>query len=199
MDFHRFLDILQFLHHIFIDLKASCRIEDDQVLFVLSRVFNGSLGDIGGLVPVSHREDFHALFLTVHLQLFDSRGPVDVKRDQQRFLALLLEFPGKLRCGRRLTCALKAGHHHDRHLFTGLQGKFRGLASHQVRHLFVDDLDDHLRGVEAVHDFLTDRPLLHGIYELFDHFEVDVRFEERHLDFTHRGLDVALGKFTLAA
>ena len=199
MDIHRFLDVLQLLHHRFVDLQTSCCIEDDQVLLVLGCVLDGRLGDVRGLVPVAHREDFHALLFAVDLQLFDRCGPVDVQRNEQRFFALLLELPGKFRGGRRLTCALKTCHHYDRHLFAGLQSELRGLASHQLRHLFVDDLDDHLRRIEAVHDLLADRPFLYGAHELLDHLEVDVRFEQRHLDFAHRGLDIALRELTLAA
>ena len=85
------------------------------------------------------------------------------------------------------------------HLLAWLQLELRCLASHQVRHLFVDDLDDHLRRIEAVHHFLADRSLLHGADELLDHLEVDVRLQEGHLDFAHGGLDIRLSEPALSA
>ena len=162
-------------------------------------MLDGGLGDIRRIVSVSHCEDFHALLLSVDLQLFDRCGAVDIQCDKQGLLALLLELAGDLGSGRRLTCTLQTDHHHDGHLLAGLQRKLGRLASHQGRHLFVDDLDHHLGGIDAVHDLFTDCSFLHGVHKLFDNLEVDVRFQKRHLDFPHRGLDVALCELALAA
>ena len=66
-----------------------------------------------------------------------------------------------------------------------LKRDLRHIGAHQTGHLLVDDLDDHLGGIEAVHDIGTDGPLLHSGDELLDYLEVYIRLQQRHFDFAH--------------
>ena len=50
-----------------------------------------------------------------------------------------------------------------------------------------------------MHDVFADGPFLNGLGELTDHLEIDVRFQQGHLDLTQRCLDVCFCQTSLAA
>ena len=156
------------------------------------------LRDVDRFLLIAHGKDRNALFGTVHFQLFDSRRAVNVRRHEERPLALGLVFACQLGSRRRFARALKASHHDDRH--AALPDRdLRGLGAHELDELVIDDLDDHLAGVQSIHDVLTDGSLLHRFGEVLDHLEVDVGLEEGHLDLLHGLADILLGQATLCA
>ena len=63
----------------------------------------------------------------------------------------------------------------------------------------MDDLNDHLARIEAVHDVFTDGLLLNGSGKVLDSLEIDVCFKKRDLDFLHRLPDIAFGQTSLAS
>ena len=141
---HGFLDLLKLFHHVLINMKASRRIQDHDVIAVLLSMFQGGFGDIRRLMVVAHGKYFHTLLLTVHLQLLDRRRPVHVAGNEKRLLAFQLILACQLCSGRRLTCSLKARHHDDRNGASRLKLDLHRLGSHQLHKLFIHDLDDHL-------------------------------------------------------
>ena len=196
---HSFLDISQLLHHAFIDLQTARRIQQDHVLAVGSRVAHGFLRYVRGLVPVSHGEDLYAHLFTVDLQLFDRGRSVNVQGHQQGLSASGFHLAGDLGSCCCFTGTLQAGHHDDGGLSAGQKGDLRGLGAHQPGQLLIDDLDDHLGRIQSVHDVLTDSPFLNGFGELTDHLEIDVRFQQGHLDLTQSCLDVRFCQTPFAA
>ena len=132
--------------------------------------------DIDGILPVSHRKDRYADLFTVDLQLFDRRRPVNVSRYEERTLAVLLILPGKLCRRRRLTCTLQTCHHKDRHAVR-LDRNLLHVGTHELDHLLIDDLNDHLPGIQTAHDVLADRLRLNILRELLDDLEIDVRLK----------------------
>ena len=145
---------------------------------MLFRMFHGSLCNIHRLVLISHGKYFHALLLTIDLQLLNSCGTVYITGCQQYLAALYLELSGQLCCGSRLTCSLKTGHHDNRNLIGGAKLNLCRLASHQLDHLFIYNLDDGLPRCQAFQHVRTDCPFLHRFDEL-----LYIRFQKRKFDF----------------
>ena len=179
---YRVLDLLELCHHILIDMETSRRIQDHQIVSIFLCMLQRSLCDIRRLVVLSHGENFHALLLSVDLQLFDGRRTVHVTGYQQWLFALQLVFPGKLCRGRGLTCSLKTCHHDHRNGASRLQCDLCRLRSHQTDQFFVDDLDHHLPRIQSVHHVLSDGPLLDAPYKVLDHLKVDVSRQKSSLD-----------------
>src|SRR5262249_26075925 len=67
------------------------------------------------------------------------------------------------------------------------------------QHLVADDLDDRLRGGEALQHVLFHRPVTNTVDEGLNDYEVDVGFEQREPNLTQRGLDVLGRKPSLAS
>ena len=74
----------------------------------------------------------------------------------------------------------------------------RGRRAHEVDELVVDDLDDHLAGVDAGQHLDAERLLLDAFDEVARDREVDVGLEERQPHLAERLLDVVLGDPALA-
>ena len=192
-------DLDQFLHHLFIDVQASCRIQNHHVVSVLRRMLHGCLRNVQRPVVCTHGKEIHILLLRVDFQLFNGRRAVNIAGNQKGFLSLQLELSGQLRrCG-GLTCTLKAAHHDHCGRLAGLHLNLRRLGAHQSGHFLIDDLDHHLPRIQAVHHVCTNGALLHGFDKLLHHTEVHVRFQKRHLHFLHGGLHIAFRQPSLAA
>ena len=72
-------------------------------------------------------------------------------------------------------------------------------AAHEIGQLFVDDLDNHLRGSQAFHHLRADRPFCHGSGEILRNLVVDVGFQQRHAHLAHRVLDVGFRERAFAS
>ena len=193
------LDLGEFLHHSLIDLQASCGIQDDDVFSLFAGIAHCGVGDTGGLLSIFEGKNIHSLFLTVDLQLLNSRGPVDVQCHQKGLASFGFELPGQLGgCG-RFTCALAACHHNHCRASAGLQRNLSHFRAHEAGHLFIDDLDDHLGGIESAHDIRADRAFLYGGDKVLYDFEIDIGLEQGHLDLSHSRPDVRLRQTSLAA
>ena len=194
---HRVADALQLLHQGLIDVQATGRVEKDQVVAVLFGVLDGGLGDVHR-IGLPHLKDGDVQLLAHGLQLLNGSGTVDVAGDQQRALALLAHKTGKLGAVGGFARALQTHqHHHTRGLGGDVQ--LLVLAAHELRQLFVDDLDDHLGGIERLQHVAADGPLGHGFGEVLDHLVADVRFQQRHTHLAHGLLYVPGAQAALAA
>ena len=192
------LDVAELLHELLIDLQAARRIDDDDIAGMRLRIINRVLRDRHCIRTLLHREHGDVELLAEDLQLRDGRRAVDVRRDEQRALALLLEREAELASRRRLAGALQADHHDDRRrLRTHVDAALR--AAHELRELLVDDLDDDLCRRQRLEDVLANRALLDGLDELLDDLEVDVGFEKCHAHLAHRLIDVILRQLAMAA
>ena len=129
-------------------MQTARGIEEDGVIALFLRIRHCALGCFQGAGLHAQREHFHADALTQRLQLFDRGRTNDVAGNQQRPASLLLLHQvGDLRAGRRLTSTLQTDHHHRRDAILLIMDLclFR---SQQIGDLIMDDLDDHLAGVE---------------------------------------------------
>ena len=144
---NRFLDLLELMHHLLVDLETASRIDEDRIEMILRRVIHAGFCDLFRLPVFSEREYFDTDFLTVDDQLFDRRRTVNVRRDKKHLPSLRLQFPGEFCRGRRLAGALQADHHEDGHVGRLLERQFGDRSAKERYHLVVDDLDDHLRRI----------------------------------------------------
>ena len=155
-------------------------------------------GDDRRLFAIQRKDRCPGLF-SHDLQLVDGGRAVDIAGHQHGAAALLDEVFGQLGGVGRFTIALQAAEHDDG-LALVLDDQLRGfLAAHQSDQLLVDDLDHLLGGGQALHDLLPHRAFRDLGAELLRHLVVDVGFQQGHPDFAHRGLDVGLGQFAVAA
>ena len=190
-------DGLELVHEGLIDMQAAGRIEEDHVVAVPDGVGNGGLGDIDR-VRLPHLEDRDSQLFADDLQLLDRGRAVDIAGGEQRIFGLFFEKPGELGAVGGLARALQADEHDD-------GGRLRGdlkllvFAAHEGGQLFVDDLDDHLRGREALEHVSADAALGGLFDEVLDDLVIDVGLEQRQTDLAHGFLDVGLGQAALAA
>ena len=158
----------------------------------------GDLDRVADAVAGLGGEDGHADALTVDLELLDGVGSLEVGRDQDRGLVLVLEPQRELGGERGLAGALEAGQHDDGRAGLGV-AQPTGLAAEDGDELLVDDLDDLLGRVERPADLFAARALLDRADELLDHGQRDVGLEQRDADLARGRVDVGLGQLALAA
>ena len=199
MNLDRVLNLLQFFHHLFINMKTSCSIQNNHVVAILFSMLQCCFSDIRRLLVISHGEHFHTLLLSVDLQLFNSCRSVDITCYQKRLLTFQLELSCKLCCGRCFTCSLKTHHHNDRLLASRLEFNLRCLRAHQIHQLVIHDLDHHLSRIQSAHHILSDCTLLHTFYKIFDNFEVNICLQKSHLNFTQSRFYIIFCKSSLAS
>ena len=193
-------DVGGLLHEGLVDTEATRGVNDDDVVELALRLLDRGAGDVDGVaaaVAGLGGEDGHADALTVDLELLDGVGALQVCRDQQRGLVLVLEPERELGREGRLAGTLEAGEHDHGGPGLGI-AQAPGFAAEDRHELLVDDLDDLLRGVERAADLLAAGPLLHRRDELLDHRQGDVGLEQRDADLARGGVDVGLGEPALA-
>ena len=199
MHIHCSFDLLKLCHHIFINVKTSRCIQDHDVISILARMLKRRFCDISRLVFISHGEYFHALLLSVDLQLFNRCRTIHITRNKQWFLAFQLVLACQLCSSRGLTCTLKSCHHDHRDCTSRLQFDLRRLRTHQIYKFFIYDLDHHLSRIQSVHHILSDCSLLHIFYKLLYDFKVYIRLQKCHLHFFQCRLYIIFRQTTFAS
>ena len=97
---------------------------------------------------------------------------------------------GELAGGRRLARALQADHHDGRPGPAALRSIGDLLGAERRDQLVMDDLDDHLAGLDRLHDLGADGLLAHPVGEGAHDFERDVGLEQRPAHLAQRRRDV---------
>ena len=121
------------------------------------------LCNVNRVLLVSHGKNFYALLLTIHLQLLDSRRSIYITCHKKWLLAFVLELICKLCRRGGLTCSLKSTHHDDRDLIGWSELDLCHLRAHELIHLFLDDLDDHVSRIQTLEDFLSYSSVTHRL------------------------------------
>ena len=91
-------------------MQPACRIQEHQVVAVLSGMLHGGLGDVHR-IGLTHLEHGDTQLGAHRLQLLYSGGPVDVTCSQQRALALLAHIACQLCPVGGLTGSLQSHQH----------------------------------------------------------------------------------------
>ena len=192
-----FADSVKLFHQRLVDVQTARRIQNHHVALMLTGVFNRFLRRLDRILRAVFI-DRHADLTADDLQLLDGRRTIDITADKQRTLAVLFQPVCQLGGHRRLARALKAAEHEYRNRRRAvLQPRVR--AAHQLRQLFVDDLNDLLLGAQPVLRFLPDAALGGLLHKVLDDLVVDVGFQQSHAHFAHHQLDVFFGQAALAA
>ena len=197
------VDLRQLLHQGLVDRQPTGGIEDDHVPPVLLRVLHRQRANLGRrLVRLGEYRDPE--LLAQDLELMDGGGAVDVGRDQERLLlVLLLQVARELPHRGGLARALQP-HHHD------AGGTLLGPAEvgvdrpHHPGELVLADLDERLlrrdldrpvvlaAGAEL--DLLAERRLLDPLEQGLGDAEVHVGLEQAHAHVAQRLVDDVLGQ-----
>ena len=194
---HRRLDVFQLVHQGFVDVEAARGVQQNHVVAVLPGVLDGGGGDLHrvGRAHLEHRD--------AHLradgdELLDGGGTVDVAGGQKGPFAVLFQQGGQLGAVGGFARALEAHQHDDR---GGLGGHvdLGVLLAHGLRQLFIDDLDDHLGGGQALQHVLPQGTLADPGDKILDHLVADVRFQEGQAHVPHGLLDVGFAQPSFAA
>ena len=194
MRLHALLDVRELLHERLVDVQATARVDDQDVLAVLLGLVERPPGDLHRVLVDALLVDRRARLGADLDQLLDGGRAVDVAGgDGHGRVVLLLEQLRQLGRGGRLAGALQAGHQ-DHGRWARRERDPRRLAAHQRGQLVVDDLDDLLARVELLGDLDPERALLDRARELLDDLEVDVGLEQRETDLAHGLVDVVLGQ-----
>ena len=144
-------------------MKTSCGVKEHQIYIVLGCMLYSRLRNIQWLVVVSHGKHGNSNLLTIHLQLLDSRRSVYITCHKKWLLAFVLELICKLCRRGGLTCSLKSTHHDDRDLIGWSKLDLCHLRAHELIHLFLNDLDDHVSRIQTFEDFLSYSSVTHRL------------------------------------
>ena len=104
----------ELVHQLGVDVQATRRVDDEDVLLLGARHPERPLGDVNGVAVGRLRVDGGAGALADGGELLDGRGALQVAGGERDGLLLPLELHRELRARRRLAGALEAGHEDHR-------------------------------------------------------------------------------------
>ena len=195
---NRSFDAFGLLHHVFIDVQATCRVDDADIFQVVDGIVNALLGDLDWILAIGAIYAY-ADFATQRFELVSCCRTVNVAGDKQGIMPIALQQICELCSRSSLTRTLKADEHDDIRLL--VRGKIElgiGFAE-QNRELFENDLDDVLRRRKGFKHVSLHAALGAMSYKRLDNLEAHVSLEKRHADTTHRSTDIAFGQAAFAA
>jgi len=173
MRLRRFLDRSHFLHHLFIDVQATCGVDDDRVPDIFPGIVDGVRRNFDrALTTLGVNRNVQ--LLAEGDELIDCRRAMNICCDQKRIASLTSQVARKFGRKRRLPGTLKAGDENNRGWCLG-GPDFRLRFTQQLGHFVKDDLDDQLARRDAVQDFLAEGPFLNIIDELLGDLVVYIR------------------------
>src|SRR5690349_17354637 len=189
------------VHHLGVDAEAPGRVDDHHVVLGPASEIDGVTRDLNRVtdsVAGLRGEYRDAGPLPYDLELGHCVGPLQISGDEHRSVTLLTEPVTELAREGRFSGALQPRQHdHRRRRLGELQAS--GLSAEDGDELLVDDLDDLLGGIERAGYLLTAGPLPDRRDELADHWQGNVRLEQRYADLSCRRVDVGVREPALAA
>ena len=155
---------------------------------------HGAASDIDRVLAGDDRQRRDLDLLAELAQLLLRGRAPRVERGHQNLLVLALgQALGDLGRSRRLAGALQADHHDDdRRRCVEVDGDT--LGAEHLDQLVMDDLDDHLAGLDRLQHRGADGLLAHLVGEGPHHFERHVGLEQRTAHLAQRRRDISLGK-----
>ena len=192
-----FLDPLQLVHQLLVDMQAAGSIQEHGVVSVVGGVFQRLPGDFHR-VALAHFKNGYIQLLAHHLQLLDGGGAVHIAGHQQGPLAVLAAHEARqLRAVGGFTGTLQAHHHHNGGAL-GRGGDAGIAAAHKLGKLLVHDLHDLLGGGQALQHVAAHAALSDLGNEILDHLVADIRLQQRKAHLTQARLDIGLRQTALA-
>ena len=183
---NRRMDLFDLVHHRFVNVQTTSGIHQQHVVEFQFGFFQRRVNDIYRLLTNIRREEINAHLLCQRLKLFDCRRAINVGRNHQHFLLVLLaqELTEFTNAG-CFTGTLQARHQHDRRR---LRRQVQGLVlfAHRRNQFVTDDFDELLPRRQALINFMTNRFLFYAIDKLTHYRQSDIRLQQRHAHFAQR-------------
>ena len=180
------MDLFDLVHHRFVNVQTTGSIHQQHVVEFQFGFFQRRVNDIYRLLTNIRREEINAHLLCQRLKLFDCRRAIDVGRNHQYFLLVLLaqELTEFTNAG-CFTGTLQARHQHDRRR---LRSQVQGLVlfAHRRNQFVTDYFDELLPRRQALINFMTNRFLFYAIDKLTHYRQSDVSLQQRHAHFAQR-------------
>ncbi|GBC91520.1 hypothetical protein HRbin14_02292 [bacterium HR14] len=176
--------LLQFLHQGFVDLQASCGVQNQHIVAVGAGIGVGGARDAHRVARPSlfGRVDIDAYLLAQHLQLLDGGRALEVARCHHRFAPLRARPARQLRAGGGLTRPLQATEHEHGGRRRRPANRLR-LAPQKRNQLVAHDAHHMLVGRQALQHLVADRLLTHPRNKLLHHPKINIRLQQRQADF----------------
>ena len=194
MRLRRVTDVGHLLHERLVDMRAPGGVEDDNVIALQARGGLGAPGDLDRVLARNDRQRVDADLPAEHRKLLLRRRPLHVERGHQHLEPLALsEALGDLGGGCRFARALEPNQH-DRHGRRSVEVDRLRFAAERLDERVVDDLDNHLAGLDRLDDGGAHGSRARAVDEGAHDVERDVGFEQRPAHLAHRGVDVLLGE-----
>ncbi len=164
-------------------MGAARRIENDDIMAAeLGRLY-GARGDLDGCLAGDDRQRVDAGLHAELAQLFLRGGTARIERGEQHLLLRpLRQALADLAGGSGLTGTLQADHHDDDRS-RGVQINGDAFGAEHVHQFVMDDLDDHLAGLDAFQNICADSLGTNLVGKRADDIERDVSFEQRTAHF----------------
>ena len=185
-------DVGGLLHQLRIDTQPSGGVDDDHIVLLTARRLDAGARDrdrVADAVARFRGEDRRACSLGDDLQLVDGVRALQVARDQERGVAVLLEPLGELAGEGGLSRALEPREHDDGgRVLREFEATL--LTAEDGHELLVDDLNDLLRRVQGPVHLVAQRALAHLRGEILDDRQRHVGVEQRTTDLADGAVDV---------
>ena len=152
---NKILNIMQLLHESLVNLQTTSRINQDIVILIGTRLFQTISDNLNRRCLCTHIKNRNIDLLSQSLQLVNGCWTIDIRSNHHRtgflfFNQLISQFTSK-GC---FTSPLKTNHHNDCwNLWRFLN--FRCFRPKNICQFFINDLDDLLRSIKSINDFVT--------------------------------------------
>ncbi len=175
-------------------MGAARGVEDDDVVALQPRDALGASGDFDGALAGNDRQRVDADLLAENAQLLLRGRALDVERGHQHAaLVALGQALGDLGGGGGLAGALQADQH-DGDGRRRVEIDALAFRAQSLDQRVVDDLDDHLTGLDRLDDGGADGPGAGAVDEGAHDVEGDVGLQQGAAHLAHGGGDVLLGE-----
>ena len=187
-------NIRHFHHQRLVNMRAACGIENDDIMRAKFCSLNGASGNFHRRLTGNDRQRINTGLDAKLAKLFLRSRTARIERGHQHFFALTFSQALRdLARRRRLTRTLQADHHDDdRGRCIQIDGN--AFSAKHFDKFVMDDLDDHLAGLDAFQDFGTNGLFPHLVGEGANHFQRNVSLDQCAAYFAQRRGHVGLRK-----
>ena len=171
------LQRLYLVHHLLVDSKTTGGIDDYYIIALCFSLMNGMVGYFINVLVVGLTINRNSNLLAYDLQLVDSCRTIDIARNEQWLLVLLiLEHVGELAGERCLTGTLQTAHQNNGRML--LQFQSYSLTAHKLSEFVMNKLHHKLSRLHRREDVHSESLFLDIIRKCLGNFIVDIGVEQ---------------------
>ena len=187
-----------FVHQRVVDVQAAGGIDDEDVKVLAFGKVVGARGDVRRFFAGIGRNEGRADLSGQRFQLFYRCRTVHVSGNERDFFLFVDEFAREFGTRCSFPRALQTRHEDDRRRLGG-EVERAVFFAHDADEFVFDGFDKGLVGREFEADFLADGGVFDGLDDFFDHWQGDVRLNQRHAHVAQGLGDVFFGDASLTA